>query len=296
MSSFGNKKRLKFIISLGSTSFVSGGDQIELSDFRAIVDVDKAAGMTMGSLRAKIYGIKESAMHTITTIALQAAKYSEIKWVPNTITVIAIDGEIETVVFQGNIVNAWADYQSMPDVFLHIQAQSAMFSRLQPIAPKSYKGSIDVALIMQQLAKEMGLKFENNGVSVQLQDVYLDNTALVQAQDLAKMAAINLIIDDDILAICPINGSRKTDTIPVFNAQSGMIGYPTVDAAGVTVNALFNPAVRFMKQFKVESDQPRANGTWVATSVSLRLESERPGGAWFMNIRGNFEGTPYVGK
>lgn len=296
MSSFSNKKRLKFIIALGSTSFESGADQIELSDFRAIVDVDKAAGMTMGQLRAKIYGIKESAMHTITTIALQAAKYSEMKWIPNTITVIAIDGDVETVIFQGNIVNAWADYQSMPDVFLHVHAQSAMFARLQPIAPKSFKGAVDVAVVIQQLATDMKLKFENNGVSVQLQDVYLDNTALVQAQDLAKMAAINLVIDDNVLAICPINGSRTSDTIPTVSPKTGMVGYPTVDAAGVTVNALFNPAIRFMKQFKVESDQPRANGTWVATSISLRLESERPNGAWFMSVRGNFEGTPYAGK
>ena len=296
MSSFSNKKSLRFIISLGTTTFTGGGDQVELNGFRSVVEVDKAAGMSMGSLRARIYGVKETSMHTITTIALQTAKYAEIQWMPNTITVFAIDGEVETVIFQGNIVNAWADYQSMPDVFLHIQAQSATFGRLNPIPPKSFKGSSDVAVVMEQIAKQMGLKFENNGVNVQVQDLYLENTALIQAQDLARMAGITMVIDNDVMAICPINGSRATETLPEISAAGGMVGYPTIDAAGVTVTTLFNPSIVFMRQFSLISDQVRATGTWVATSISLRLESERPGGAWFMTVRGNFEGTPYVGK
>jgi len=296
MPSFENKKALRFVITLGTGKFgSSNNDQIILQGFRAIADIDKAGGMMMGTLRAKIYGVNESSMHSITTLAMQAAKYSEIKWQPNTIDVYAIDGPVETLIYKGNIVNAWADYQSMPDVFLHIQAQAAFRNAIAPSAPKSFKGAVDVATVMSQLAKEMGYVFENNGVQVTLSDVYLANTALEQARDLAKAAGISMVIDDNILAIIPPNGSRVTNPIPLIDKTSGLIGYPTLDVAGVSFQALFNPAVRFMHQFQLKSDQIRSTGIWVATAISYRLESEKPGGAWFMGVRGNFEGTPYVG-
>lgn len=289
MPSFSDKKQLKFIITVNA-------DKIVLTGFRASVDIDKAAGMIAGTLKAKIYGVRESDMHSITTLALQSAKYAEVQWQPNQIDVFAVEGATETLVYQGNIVNAWADYAGMPDVFLHIQAQAAYRYAIAPAAPKSYKGSIDVATIMATLAAEMGLTFENNGVSVQLADVYLANTALEQAKTLAKAAGIAMVIDDNVLAICPTNGTRATPQLPLISLGTGLVGYPTLDVAGVTMQCLFNPSIRFMSQFELRSDQIRASGVWVATAISLRLESEKPGGAWFMTVRGNFEGLPYVGR
>jgi hypothetical protein len=148
---------------------------------------------------------------------------------------------------------------------------------------------------MGGLANEMGYVFENNDVNVKLSNVYLANTALEQARDLAKSAGIVMVIDDNVLAICQANGSRKAPQIPLISKDSGLIGYPTLDAAGVTFGSLFNPALRFMHQFELKSNQTRASGVWVATCISYRLESEKPGGSWFMMVRGNFQGTPYVG-
>jgi hypothetical protein len=282
---------------LGTGKFgSSNNDTVTLQGFRATADIDKAGGMLMGTLRARIYGVDESSMHSITTLAMQAARYSEIKWQPNTVDAFAIDGEIETLVFSGNIVNAWADYQNMPDVHLHIQAQAAFKNAIAPSTPKSFKGEVDVATIMGTLAKEMGYVFENNDVNVKLSNVYLANTALEQARDLAKAAGIVMVIDDKVLAICQTNGSRKSSQVPLVSKDSGLVGYPTLDAAGVTFTALFNPAIRFMHQFELKSDQVRASGVWVATCISYRLESEKPGGSWFMVTRGNFQGTPYVGR
>ncbi len=297
MGSFDNKKALRFVITLGTDKFGNSEfDTITLQGFRASAHIDKAGGMIMGTMRAKIYGVNESDMHAITTLAMQAAKYSEIRWQANVVDVYAIDGNVETLVFSGNIVNAWADYQGMPDVFLHIQAQAAFRNAIEAVPPRSYKGSIDVAVAMEQLAKDIGYVFENNGVSVQLSDVYLENTALEQAKALAKAAGITMVIDDNILAITPANGSRETTIVPVISRDSGLVGYPTLDIAGVTFQALFNPQVRFMCKFELKSDQIRSSGVWVATCISYRLESEKPGGAWFMKVRGNFEGTPYVGR
>lgn len=73
-------------------------------------------------------------------------------------------------------INAWGDYNSMPDVFLEVQAQTAYANQLQPVAPTSFKGATDVATLMGQLAANMGYSFENNGVQKTISNPYLSNT------------------------------------------------------------------------------------------------------------------------
>lgn len=291
MPSFSNKKQLRFVITLGTGKFgSSNNDQITLQGFRAIAAIDKAGGMMMGTLRAKIFGVKQVDMNSVTTLQWKPGTL-----IPNTVEVFAIDGAAETLVFAGNIVNAWADYQSMPDVYLHIQAQSAFFNALKAIPPRSFKGRVDVASVMAQIARDLGYTFENNGVTTQLTDVYLPNTGMEQAKDLARAAGCDLYLDDKILAITPPNVPRKV-IIPLISPASGLVGYPTFDGVGVNFQTLFNPAVTFGGSVKLETDVQQAAGEWVVTSVSHRLESEKPGGAWFSTIRGNQNGLAVTGR
>lgn len=280
-----NKKRLKFIITLGTGKFGSSeNDQITLEGYRAIADIDKAGGMMMGTLRARIYGVSQEDMNSITTLQWKPQSI-----IPNTVEVYAIDGDKETLVFAGNIVNAWGDYQSMPDVYLRMQAQSAFINQLKPIAPRSFQGSIDVASVMSQIAKDLGYNFENNGVNATLTDVYLPNTGLEQAKDLAHAANIDLYLDDKTLAITPANSPRG-ELIPEISAESGMIGYPTFDGIGVNFQTIFNPSVTFGGRIKLTTDIKQAAGEWIVTSIGHRLESEKPGGSWLSNVRGNANG------
>ena len=291
MPSFDNKKQLRFVVTLGTGKFgSSNNDTITLQGFRATADIDKAGGMMMGTLRAKIYGVKQSDMNSVTTLQWKTGTL-----IPNTVEVYASDGPAETLVFAGNIVNAWADYQSMPDVFLHIQAQSAFFNALKAIPPRSFKGGVDVASVMAQIARDLGYTFENNGVTTRLVDVYLPNTGMEQAKDLARAAGCDLYLDDKILAITPPNVPRKV-IIPLISPASGLVGYPTFDGVGVNFQTLFNPAITFGGSIKLETDVQQAAGEWVVTSVGHRLESEKPGGAWFSNVRGNQNGLAVVGR
>lgn len=285
MPSFSNKKQLRFVITLGTGKFgSSNNDTVTLQGFRAIAEIDKAGGMMMGTLKAKIYGVKQADMNSITTL-----QWKPQTWIPNTVEVFAIDGTAETLIFAGNIVNAWADYQGMPDVFLHIQAQAAFFNALKAIPPRSFKGPIDTPSVMAQIAGDLGYTFENNGVTTQLTDLYLPNTGLEQAKDLARAAGCDLYLDDKVLAITPPNVPRKA-LIPVISPTSGLIGYPTFDGVGVNFQALFNPGVTFGGSIKLETDVQQAAGEWIVTSVAHRLESEKPGGAWYSTIRGNANG------
>ena len=289
MPSFDNKKQLRFVITLGTGKFgSSNNDTITLQGFRATADIDKAGGMMMGTIRAKIYGVKQVDMNSITTLMWKPGTR-----IANTVEVYAIDGAAETLVFAGNIINAWGDYQNMPDVYLHIQAQACYFNGLQAVRPLSIKGGIDVAVVMARIAKDMGLVFENNNVSVMLTDVYVANTLKEQALELARAANFSLYIDDKILAITNKYAPRK-GLIPEISPASGLVGYPTFDGVGVNFKTLFNPAVTFGGSIKLVTDLPQAAGEWIVTSVAHRLESEKPGGAWFSTIRGNQSGLAVI--
>jgi hypothetical protein len=285
MPSFDSKKELRFVITLGTGKFgSSNNDQMILQGFRAVAEIDKAGGMMMGTLRAKIYGVSQADMNSATTLQWKPGSL-----IPNTVEVYAIDGTAETLVFAGNIVNAWGDYQSMPDVYLHIQAQSAFFNQLKAVPPRSFKGQIDVASVMSQIARDLGYTFENNGVKTQLSDIYLPNTGMEQAKDLAKAAGCDLYLDDKILAITPPNVPRK-GLIPLISKDTGLIGYPTYDGVGVNFQTLFDPSITFGGSIYLSTDILQAEGEWIVTSVAHRLEAEKPGGAWFSTVRGNANG------
>lgn len=291
-ASFQNPKALRFVITLGTGAFGSSqNNQITLQGYRAIANIDKAGGMMMGTLRAQIFGVSQSDMNSITTLQWKPKAF-----IPNTVQVFAIDGNQETLVFSGNIVNAWGNYQNMPNVFLMIQAQAAYFNQMQAVAPTSFKGPIDVVAAMSQLAQNMGLTFENNGVSgIILQNQYLPNTYLEQAKTLAAAAGIWMYVDGDILAITPENQPRNKP-IPVISPSTGMKGYPTFDGVGVNFQTLFNPSITFGGSIQIETSIPQAAGVWIATSIAYNLESEKPDGQWFATVRGTKTGLAVVSQ
>lgn len=281
MPSFSNKKTLRFVITLGTGTFGSKGDnRIVLEGLRAIVNVDKAGGVQASTLRAKIYGVRESDMRAVTTL-----QWKPLQTIKNTVEVFAIDGDAETLVFAGNIVNAWGDYQNIPDVFLYMQAASVYYSQIQPTSPLSYQGAIDAAAALRKLAGDMGLTFENNGATATLNDIYVANTLVEQAREIAKAANFAMYIDDKTMAITPLYGARN-GIIPEISAASGLVGYPTFDGVGVAFVCLFNPAITFGGQVKLTTDIEQAAGVWNVASLAYALESEKPGGRWFTTVRG----------
>lgn len=295
ISSFENKKELRFVITLSGRRFgSSSNDQITLEGFRAIAQINLAGGNQMGNLSAQIYGVSQSDMNACTSLAWNQKDGQE----PETVQVFTIDGAQETSVFSGTVVNAWGDYQSMPEVFLSIQAAAGFAAKIAPANPTSYRGTVDVATAFSQLVDNMaqttspGLTFVNNGVDQQLRNVYLAGSWLDQAYALKKAANVEMYYDNNVLTICPRGKALSDTNIPVVSSQTGMIGYPTFDGQGLTFRTKFNPAIQQAQLVKVVSPelstdamQVKANGIWMVSSMDHILESEKPGGAWFSTVR-----------
>jgi len=280
MGSF-TKKDLKFTITLGRSTFEGQvGNQLTIQGMRASVNIDSAGGMQMSHMSGRIYGLSMSDMNSMTWVQW----LDPIGQGQNLISIYAIENTMETFVFNGTMFMTRGNFQGTPDVFLDIEAQTGLIPQLTPGVPLSFKGSVDVASIMERLASQMGYTFENNGVMTRCTDVYLCDTILNMAKQLVTMANIDMYFDGKILAICPKGQPRNVKMAPEISPRTGLIGYPMFDTRGVTFSTLFNPALRHGCLVNLVSDIKRANGTWQIATISHQLESEMPDGKWQSNI------------
>ena len=280
-TSFQNKKQLRFVVTLAEGVFSDKNNQVVLDGFRAIVEVQKAGGQMMSTSTVRIYGLAQELMNQLTTLAFKAMSY-----IKNTIDVIALDGEQQTLIFRGQIINAWGDYSGMPDVCLYIETQTGYFQQVELGDPLVYKGTANVSGLMLALAKKLGVPLENNNVTAKIANPNYSGSTVDQIRNLAADTKTDFYLDDTVLAICPKGLTRKrTARVPLITSQSGLIGYPTFDKVGITFNTLFNPSILFGSQIIMESDIPQANGLWQVCSMVHKLESEKPGGAWFTTVR-----------
>lgn len=270
-------RRLKFDFELGKGEFgESGTNAVSLEGFRASAKIVKAGGNAMSTAQITIYGMTLSKARSISTLGLRPATQRL-----NKVTVQAGDeGGAMSAVFDGTITNAWIDFQGMPTVSLQVLAHTGRFEAIKPVKPTSYNGSVDAATILSGLATLMGKRFENNGVSVQISNPYYSGTAREQALACVKEAGINWNgLDDLTLAIWPKGQTRGSQVVEV-SPTTGMIGYPTFNQFGISVQTIFSPSMGLGGKVKVDSKLDEARGEWVVYTLAHDLECETPGGRW----------------
>ena len=117
---------------------------------------------------------------------------------------------------------------------------------ITPVPPLTAPGGQDVAALMAGLAKQMGLAFINRGVSAAVRNPAFVGGPMDQARQLADAARISLIVDDGEMVIAPPGELRSDDggSTPVWNRETGMLGYPGFDNEGVVVKGIYEPKLQ----------------------------------------------------
>ena len=273
-----SKKILSLTITLGSGTFGEDvGDTVTLTGFRMTADAVNPGGDSMGRCQIRVFGLRADVMNKLTTIG---SVNTAIK-AKNGILLAAGDDDGMSSVFSGTILDAWADYNAAPDVAFNIIAYSGLSAAVKPVGATSYKGAADVADILADIAaNQMGLAFENNGVSAKLVNPYLAGTALDKIRSCARAAKVLWSIEHDTLFIWPADGSRAGD-VPKVSFSTGMVGYPSLSSKGMTVKMLYNPNIKLGGDIDVDSEIPMSRGKWRVFNVSHNLSSEIAGGPWF---------------
>lgn len=265
----------------GQTGQGAAEKAVALSGYRVSAQISNSGGASLSQAQIRIFGMPLSLMNQFSTLGLLPTFFRK-----NSVTLLAGDvGSVPAQIFQGTVIAAWADFLGAPDVAFNITCLAGTTEALLPIAPSSYPGTADAAVILANLAGQMGVAFENSGVSALLSTPYYPGSAREQAKAVVAAARCEWNgIDNGVLAVWPKGGSRN-GLAPVVSAETGMVGYPTYTATGLVVTTLFNPTIRFGAQVQVQSKLTPANGLWHVTSLDHDLEAIVPDGKWFTQMQ-----------
>lgn len=252
------------------------GKSVKISGLACEVSINNMLGASLNSVQLRVYGMTESKMNRLSTLGIKPGTTPK-----NIITVEASNtaGGM-TQVFQGTMANAWIDYRGVPSVSLNIEAYAGSYELVKPIAVNSYKGTADVATIIESLAKGMGFGFTNNGVTAKLSNPYLAGSAVSQIRDCAQHAGIAYDISNGVVSIWPSGGTRDDVTFLV-SPETGLVGYPTFSSTGLQIQTEYNPLIFNGRKLSVDSSIPQARGTWYCQIARHELSSEIPNGPWF---------------
>ncbi len=273
------QKKIDVVFKLANGKFEGGGNTATISGARVSCTIVNTGGHSQGEMTMTIYGLPLSMMNQLSTVGTQYLKMYK-----NQISVYAGDDETGmNLVWNGQILTASVDAQSMPNVCFRVLSQPSPYDAVKPATPLSIRGSADVAGMMEGLAKQMGYGFENAGVTAKLSNPYYAGTAWKQALSIAQHAGINMIVDRGVMAIVPPDKARDGDAV-VISAETGMIGYPMFTQTNVALRALYNPAVKFLGNIEVKSDLTPANGKWKVIRLAYQLDAMMPHGRWEMAI------------
>ena len=270
-------------------TFAGGtSNAVTLSGHRTSARITYAGAPNTSYATIRIWGVNQSLMNQLSTLGMI---YDSVQ--RNTVTVSAgtsiqgftgIPGQLAPV-FGGTAIQAYGEYDNMPDVPFVFVCQAGISDSVIAATPSSFTGVTDVATMMSGYARLMNLQFENNGVTAKLSNPYYGGNVWQQVQQAARDAHINaeIVSGGTVLAIWPVGGSRSAANapIPLISPQTGMIGYPGFAGNGfLVVRHIFNPLVAFGGQIQVQSSLPQANKTWTVVKLDLSLDSLVPKGEW----------------
>jgi hypothetical protein len=270
--------RVTFKLATGSFNKLGDPDTVVYTGMRVKCEIHAPGGWEFAQLRAEIYGIAAETTNRLTVI-----NYQNLDVMRNSILIEATDdnGKYGSV-FQGEIYIAQPDYAGAPDVPFVVEARAGLIGSLQTSSAYSFPGAQKVSSMMGYLAKELNLTLENAGVTTTLTDEYLSGSPLAKVQKLAGDAKIQFwyLPEQGILAIAPRNTSRKLNTVEV-GPDTGLVGWPVKTPVGVQFTRLFSPTMFHGSPVHLTTSIPSCAGSWYIISLTHRLESEVPGGAWF---------------
>jgi hypothetical protein len=289
---------------IGTGTFgTTGQNQVNISGLRMSARIDRGGGAALVQLSMDIWGMLLSDMNALSTLGTIAGTYRK-----NSVLVKAGDATNGmTTVFNGTIYDAYVDLSNQPEAKFHVDAQGLLFNAVAPAKPSSWKGAVDVATIMEDIAGQLGMPFEGNGVSVILRNEKLTGSLRDQAQKAVDDAGIAWNLGEDgTVAIWYPGQARQSGSIPLISKATGLVNYPYYQSNGIGFTTVFNPAIGFGKKVNVQSSQlfQRQNvigpdgqpvpdkvvtvggsGVWAVTMMNHRLDSLVPHGDWFTDIQ-----------
>lgn len=243
-----------------------------------IVDIGRAGLPARDVAKVSIFGIKQEDLEALTFL-----NFRQLQVERNVLQIYAGDEKDGlSLVFIGEISNAYPQYNQGADVPLEIEALGGYYPAMIALPPYTFKGSIPAAEVVKELSRKMGYTFINEGETKSVLNPYLRGSALQQIVELARNLNLDLVISNGVVKL------RKTDTqrkiVAVISKDTSLIGYPSFTPNGVRIKSEYLPALELGDWIEIKSLVPKASGIWQVVSIHIRLTSDVSEGSWFTEI------------
>lgn len=275
----------------------TGTSTIQIQGLRTSVRVFNSGNPTACRTEVKIWGLTPSIMNQLSTLGML------VSFIPRNSILIQAgnDGGQLSTIFRGTILQAYAEYESQPDVPLIILSNFLAYEKAAMALPTSYTQPFDVARAMESFATAMGYQFKNNGVKITLPPHYFSGSVMDQVFQLKDMARIGFGGPDfNTLEIWPLYGSRTTPTPPKLSPfmDDGSISYPSFTQQGIIQKTIFNPLLQFGALVEIDStvlaslSQVQAQRgltfptQWAIVKLDHALDTLLPNGQWMSIVYG----------
>lgn len=308
------ERKIDVRIALDGDTFDGSNNTVLLQGLRCQATIQSTVGGAtpfQSNMQMRISGMLGSDMAKLSTLGLVQGIYKQ-----NLIQVSAgDDASGMATVFTGQIFSGNVDYNSMPDVGVELVASATMSAQMSVVAGTSYKGTMNVATMLQAIAKnaQPPMGFVNVGVNAVLSNHAVGGSSWDQIRDICEAAGIAYGLDNQssppTLVIFP-KGVARDGTVVEIDANKGLIGYPMYSVRGIDIVSEFNPNITWGRNMKVSSSIPKpgpgaplrdngtapvgASGTFQVVDVIHDISSQLPGGPWFTRMQLN--GVPGLVK
>jgi hypothetical protein len=239
--------------------------------------------------RVKIYGMSEELMNLCTVVPALSGKtlYPAHKKV----YLLVEGGDFFGLsrIFVGEITEAYASYQSPPNMCFHIDAATGHYPHLATALPRGYAGPTAVEQIVSDIASAIGYSFQNNGFHATISNPYLTGSAMEQLRQLHAAVPMEMQVDDLGIYIAPKGTPRiQAGQVPFISPSTGLVEYPIFDKHGLRFSTLYNPGIVYGGQVYVQSSIVAATGYWKVEKLEHELESNNPSGKWLSRVHASF--------
>lgn len=210
-------------------------------------------------LSADIYGLSTDTIDSL--VGFNQSVFTEAN--SKKITLYAVDGPSRIQIFSGNINQAVADFNALPNVPLSIIAQSDMDNRLTVIDPVSFDGAKSIKEILKGILDNFNKTVEDKNKKLvlgrcesnaTLTDVSLNGGLFDMIQNVCDQADCRFSFEENRLIVIKNTGA-SADSGLVIAYNTNMIGFPMLTAQGCVVKSYFNPYYRTNELVTVKSIQ-----------------------------------------
>ena len=279
-------KQLRFTFTLSTNAkFQGDNNNLVLTGLRATADIDFPGPPSFPTAVVRVWGMKPSDMQALTGLTFQTLTYQR-----NSIQIDTNAGNGWSTAFAGQMVTVVPKFESQPDVYLEITAQTLGYDLLNPATPTSFAVAPTFEQVFTAIVQKMGQNLVNLDVTGSFSSPrYWPGTPAQQLRNAAQDAGI--VYDLDTLGVVVIRNPGTPRNLPtyVITPQNGLVGYPTLNSVNLIGGQTeYNPALRYGAPILIKgSQQKSANGSWTVYDLKHRLSSLMPDGPWFTDFTAN---------